>query len=357
MAKKNKRDRQDPSKPEPSQSPSAAADQTPAQPIDPKYLSWGWYGKVFAGCFILTGILYLGFVTIMKTISKSYTEDGVAMYKMAKELQTQKDRHADTVTAELSALDAVVDIERLKSFILSDVAYKDVITEDTKAWLREQDEKYSTLLEDLKAVKGFDEVQLRIRDKTIENISLIQDCVRRILKNADMADRVEFRNVAVALDRKISRASWYSQIAAGFFSWPAALDAAERSFFEALRYWQHNQEAAYWWGKVLEETAIMDVAAEKKIMAIKFDPASTLADSILAEFKTSYEAAPNHPRSIYNYAFALYRKGRIDEALPLYRKVYEGDPTLQTFEGFLAKRRLDIIERKIDMRWYKTDDF
>lgn len=382
MSKKNRRERQDQPKPGQSQDPNIQK-QAPDAPVEsvsavePRYLSWQWYAKIFAGCVVVTSIAFFIFVQTMKSISRGYTEDGIAMYKMAKELQAQKDRLADTVTAELSALDAVVDIERLKAFILSDVAYKNDITEDTRAILREQDEKLTELLDDLRQVKGFDQIQLKIRDKTIENISVIQECVRKILKNADSAhindpkqpndlseqnmkkevNDIGFRNMAVGASRKISKASWYTQIAAGFFSWPAALDAAERSFFEALRFWQQNQEAAYWWGKVLDETAINDVASEKKIMAIKFDPKSTLADSILAEFKASYDAAPAHPRSIYNYAFALYRKGRIDESIPLYRKVADADPRMETFEGFLARRRLDIIEKKIDMHWYKTDDF
>lgn len=369
MSKKHRYDRNDPRKPQqpapggadPAQ--PAGGPQAPAPPagalsaINPVYLSWAWYGKIFAGCLILTSILFFSFVALMKSISKGYTEDGIAMYRMAKELQKQKDRHPDTVAGELVALDAVVDIENLKGFILSDVAYKDVLTEDTKAWLRGRDEECSELMDHLKEVKGFDDVQEKIRDKTIENIAVIQKCVRKILKNADMADRVQFRNMSVALDREIGKAAWYSQIAAGFFSWPAALDAAERSFFEALRYWQQNQIAAYWWGKVLEETAIMDVAAEKKIMAIKFDPKSELSNTILAEFKTVYDSGTTQPRAVYNYAFALYRKGRVDEAMPLFKQVYAGDPQMNTFEGFLAKRRIDIIERKIDMRWYKTDDF
>ncbi|OGH60361.1 MAG: hypothetical protein A3G34_09990 [Candidatus Lindowbacteria bacterium RIFCSPLOWO2_12_FULL_62_27] len=379
MSKKNRRDRQERGKPfqpeqgkpapsgTPAGQPPGAAPQPPApvQPgapegpsgVDPKYLTWSWYGKIFLGCFVLTWIAFLGFVYIMKSISRGYTEDGIAMYRMAKSLQAQKERHPDIVTAELAALDAVVDIEKLKAFILSDVAYKEVVTEDTKAWLREQDEKYTELLDHLKQVKAFDPIQEKIRDKTVEKIQIIQDSVRTILKKADMSDRLAFRNTAIALDRTINQAAWYSQIAAGFFSWPAALDAAERSFFEALRFWQENPEAAYWWGRVLDETAIHDVAAEKKIMAVRFDPKSELADSIVVEFKTALDANPEAPRAIYNYAFALYRKGRVDEAVPLYRKVYEKDPQMETFEGFLAKRRLDIIERKIDMRWYKTDDF
>ncbi len=382
MSKKNRRERQD--QPKPGQSPdpniqnqASAAPVESVSGVEPKYLTWQWYGKIFAGCVIVTGAVFFIFVQVMKSISRGYTEDGIAMYKMAKELQVQKDRHPDTVTAELSALDAVVDIEKLKALILSDVAYKNDITEDTRTILREQDEKLTELIDHLRQVKGFDQIQLKIRDKTIENISVIQECVRKVLKNADSAhiddprtpndlsktnmakevNNAGFRNMAVGAARKISAASWYTQIAAGFFSWPAALDAAERSFFEALRYWQQNQEAAYWWGKVLDETAINDVASEKKIMAIKFDPKSTLSDSILAEFKAAYDAAPAHPRSIYNYAFALYRKGRIDESIPLYKKVAEGDPKMETFEGFLAGRRLDIITKKIDMHWYKTDDF
>src|SRR3990167_9348279 len=165
MSKKNRRDRQERGKPfqpeqgkpapsgTPAGQPPGAAPQPPApvQPgapegpsgVDPKYLTWSWYGKIFLGCFVLTWIAFLGFVYIMKSISRGYTEDGIAMYRMAKSLQAQKERHPDIVTAELAALDAVVDIEKLKAFILSDVAYKEVVTEDTKAWLREQDEKYT----------------------------------------------------------------------------------------------------------------------------------------------------------------------------------------------------------------------
>lgn len=356
MSKKNRRERQDQSKPEQdpkSQTPPPA----PPAPLDSKYLSWGWYGKVFAGCAIFSAVLFLIFVAIMKSISNSYTQDGIAMYQMGRALQAQQNRDPDTITGELVALDAVVDIENLKSFLLSDVAYAPVVTEDTKAWLRKQDEKYASLQEHLREITPFDEIQTKIRDKTVVKIGEIRDCLKEILGSMDMKDRMNFRKKVIRLDKKLGPLSWYSQIAAGFFSWPSAFDAAERSFFEALRFWTENQEAAYWWGNTLEQTAIMDVAAEKKIMAIRFDPHSDLSDSILAEFKIAYDANPTTPRAVYNYAFALYRKDRVEEAVPLFKQVYEKDPQMNTFEGFLAKRRLDIIERKIDMRWYKTDDF
>lgn len=363
MSKKNRKDRDgqgpsgpdrvNPSTPGPSDLPSVPA--TPA--IEPQHLTWPWYGKIFAGCVIFSTVLFVAFVLIMKGISKQYTEDGIAMYKMAKILQNQKDRHPDTIYGELAALDAVVDVEKMKSFLLADVAYAPVVTEDTKAWLRQEDEKITELIDHLKEVEAYDDVQRKIRDRAVEKVGVIQASLREIIKNIDMQDREDYKKMVVRLNRKINKAGWYVPVAAGFFSWPAALDAAERSFFEALRFWQKNQDAAYWWGRTLEETSIMDVAAEKKIMAIRFDPDSDLSDSILTEFKNVYEANPTVPRTIYNYAFALYRKGKIDDAVPLYRKVYDMDRALNTFEGFLAKRRLDIIERKIDMRWYKTDDF
>ena len=363
MSKKKRQDKQDrqtpgqPQKGPPPTEPGVPAGPDP-EPVDPRYLTWTWYGKIFAGCMIFSSILFFAFVTIMKTISKNYTEDGIAMYEMAKSLQAhQKDRDVDTIASELAALDAVVDIEMLKGFLLSDVAYRSSVSEDTKAWLMDQDEKYTRLVEHLKTVAVYDDVQDKIRDKTVDKIGVIQECIREIIKSLDMKDREQLKQKVIRLDKKIAKAGWYSQIAAGFFSWPAALDAAERSFFEALRFWQQNQEAAYWWGRTLDETAIHDVAAEKKIMAIKFDPKSALSDSILAEIKAEFVATPDAPRKKYNYAFALYRKGRTDEALPLLRQVYEQDRQMNTFESFLAKRRLDIIERKIDMRWYKTDDF
>ncbi len=353
MAKKNRQEGRDRAKqPAPQVSPAPP----PAQPLDPKYFTWIWYGKIFLGCFVVTGIVYLAFVGLMKSISNQYTEDGIAMYMMAKELQKVK-RDADGITGELSALDAIVDLEKLKLFLLNDIAEPDRVTEDTKARLRAQDQQYADLVEHLKEVKAIGGIQAKIRDRTVGKINEIRECIRLVFEDIDSQDRKIFRRKVLTLTRKIDGLSWYTQIAAGFFSWPAAYDAAERCFFEALRFWTKNPEASYWWGKTLEEAAITDVAAEKKIMAIKFDPDSELADSVLAEIKSSHDANPDHPRSIYNYAFALYRKGRVDEALPLYRKVYARDPQMNTFEGFLAKRRIDIIERKIDMRWYKTDDF
>lgn len=361
MGKKNRREKQETNKQNQQSADVGVVQPTYSnvdQPIeDSKYLTWNWYGKIFGGCIVFSGILFLIFVFVMKSISRSYTEDGIAMYHMAKALQAQKNVDADTITGELTALDAVVDIEKLKGFLLSDVAYRSTIDEDTKAWLRLQDQEYAQLQEHLSGVAAFNDVQRKIRDKTIDKIGEIRECVREVLASTDMQDRKDFRKKVVRLVKKIGSLSWYSQIAAGFFSWPSALDAAERSFFEALRFWQQNQEAAYWWGKTLEETAIMDVAAEKKIMAIKFDPSSSLSETILTEFKAAYDANPTQPRVAYNYAFALYRKGHIDEAIPLFRKIHQLDPQMNTFEGFLAKRRLDIIERKIDMRWYKTDDF
>lgn len=363
MSKKNRREKQeqaraqqqqDQQKPGPPQ--SAPAQELPST-IDPKFLSWGWYLKIFGGCVIFTSLLYLAFVYTMKTISRNYTQDGIAMYRMAKQLHGQSNRGADTTAGELAALDAVVDIEQLKSFLLSDVAYAPAVTEDTWAWLRQQEEKYAELQQHLKEVLPLDDIQSKIRDKAVQKLEVIRECLREILGSADMQDRMSYRKKVVRLDKKIAAIGWYSQVAAGFFSWPSALDAAERSFFEALRFWTRNQEAAYWWGKTLEETAVMDVAAEKKIMAIKFDPTSALADKIIQEFKEAYDANPNAPRGTYNYAFALYRKGRVDEAVPLLKKVYEKDPGLNTFEAFLAKRRIDIIERKIDMKWQKSDDF
>ena len=92
-------------------------------------------------------------------------------------------------------------------------------------------------------------------------------------------------------------------------------------------------------------------------MAIKFDPNSKLADQILNEFKQTFDGDTNSLRAMYNYAFALYRKGRIDDAMPIFHKVYDKDRALNSFEAFLAKRRIDIVDRKIDMKWSKTDDF
>lgn len=356
MSKKDRKNFQDKSKT--TQGKDTALPAQAVVPIDPKYLSWKWYAKILVGCLGFSTILFFAFVTIMKTISRHYTDEGIAMYRQALVLRAVDTRDVDTIAGELSSLDAIADIEKLKLVLLRDVAYNRApVTEVTKNWLKEQDEKYAVLQGHLKELTLEDNITSKIRDKTVAKVGGIRECVQQVLKNIDAEDKDRLQKLVVRMVREIGTYSWYSQIAAGLFSWPAAFDAAERSFFEALRFWQKNQEAAYWWGKTLDEVAIQDVAAEKKIMAIKFNPKSILSDTIVVEFKTEYDASPTSPRAIYNYAFALYRKGRAEEALPLYKKVYAMDPEMNTFEGFLAKRRIDIIERKIDMRWYKTDDF
>lgn len=340
------------------QGPDDPAAPSQESAMDPKYYTWGWYGKILLGCILFSTVLYFVSVGVMRTISQHYTDEGIAMYRRAMTLKSMGTPEPDTIVGELSALDAIADVEKLKIVLLRDIAYtRAPITEETKSWLKSQDEKYGELQAHLRDISLTDPIQATIREKTIDKVEGIRECIREVLKNVDMKDRDQFQKMAVRLTRKIGGYSWYTQIGAGFFSWPAALDAAEHSFFEALRFNQRNQAAAYWWGEILMETAIEDVAAEKKIMAIKFSPDSELADTILAEFKTAADEAPGSPRAMYNYAFALYRKGRVDEALPIYKKIHSGDPDMNTFEGFLAKRRIDIIERGIDMRWYKTDDF
>lgn len=334
-----------------------AVTSQPQTELDPSYNSWAFYGKVYAGCFAVALIIYLTFLFIMRSTSGEHLDEAIALYDRAMELKAKGEPTVESALEELKALDAIVDIEEMRLFILSDVMKAQSVPAKTKGRLKFYIETFEELRDGLKAVQLTSPIQLKIRDHQLPKIQEVIDGLHEVLDNADMQDREKYQNLVNRYSWKLDDLYWNVRVGGGFLSWPVALDVAEACAFESLRFWRENPEAARYWGLILEALGLPDVGSEKKVMSIKFDPKSEESDVLLAEFKKKFDEDSKSPGNVYYYAFALYRKGRLQEALPLYEQMVKEDPTSQTWYGYLAKRRLRIINEKIDPRWSKTDDF